>query len=73
MIAEDHFSRWLGVKVLDLSEGYCRLQASIREEMLNSFGMVHGGVPFSLQTPPSHMPATTGTPAPSRSMPTCRS
>jgi len=48
MIAKDHFSRWLGVEVLDLSEGYCRLQASIREEMLNSFGMVHGGVPFSL-------------------------
>ena len=48
MVDEDRFSRWLGVEVLDLSEGYCRLRAPIREEMLNSFGMAHGGVPFSL-------------------------
>ena len=48
MIQEDRFSRWLGVELLELSEGYSRIRMTIREEMVNGFGIVHGGVPFSL-------------------------
>jgi acyl-CoA thioesterase len=48
MMQEDRFSRWLGVEVLEVSEGYSRIHMTIREEMLNGFGIVHGGVPFSL-------------------------
>lgn len=48
MMAKDHFSKWLGIKVLSIDVGYCLLEAKMKKEMLNGFGMVHGGVTFSL-------------------------
>ena len=48
MMRNDLFSRWLGIRVLEISEGYAKLQLSLREEMLNGFGVIHGGVTFSL-------------------------
>ena len=44
----DSFSRWLGIKVLEVREGYSKIQMEIRDEMLNGLGIVHGGIPFSL-------------------------
>jgi acyl-CoA thioesterase len=44
----DHFSNWLGMELLEIREGYCRVQMTIREEMINGIGIVHGGIPFSL-------------------------
>ena len=44
----DSFSRWLGIKVLEVREGYSKIQMEIRDEMINGFGIAHGGVPFSL-------------------------
>jgi acyl-CoA thioesterase len=48
MIQHDRFSQWLGIEVLDIKEGYSKIKMTIREEMLNGFGIVHGGVTFSL-------------------------
>ncbi len=48
MLAKDHFSKWLGIVVDDYKEGYCKLHFTIRQEMLNGFGTVHGGVLFSV-------------------------
>ena len=48
MMQEDRFSQWLGITVLEVREGYSRLQMTIRPEMVNGFGIVHGGVSFSL-------------------------
>lgn len=48
MLRNDLFSRWLGIQVLEISEGYAKLQLTLREEMLNGFGVIHGGVTFSL-------------------------
>ncbi len=48
MMNEDRFSQWLGIIVLEVREGYSRLQMKIRPEMVNGFGIVHGGVSFSL-------------------------
>jgi acyl-CoA thioesterase len=48
MLQHDHFSRWLGVEVLEIKPSYCRLQMTIRREMLNGFGIAHGGITFSL-------------------------
>jgi len=48
MMENDFFSQWMGVQVLDVSEGYSRVKMSIRKEMVNGFGIVHGGIPFSL-------------------------
>ena len=48
MLQKDLFSQWLGIKVLDVREGYSKLQMVLREEMVNGFGVIHGGVTFSL-------------------------
>lgn len=48
MMREDLFSQWLGIEVLEVREGYCRIRMTLRPEMINGFGVVHGGVAFSL-------------------------
>ena len=48
MMENDRFSQWMGIEVLDIREGYSHIRMEIRPEMANGFGIVHGGVPFSL-------------------------
>lgn len=48
MMQHDAFSQWLGIEVLEIREGYSRIRMTIRNEMVNGFGIVHGGIPFSL-------------------------
>ena len=48
MMRDDLFSQWLGIQVIEVGEGYARLQMTLRQEMLNGFGVIHGGVTFSL-------------------------
>jgi acyl-CoA thioesterase len=48
MLRHDKFSEWLGIEVLEIREGYSKIRMEIRSEMLNGFGIVHGGVPFSM-------------------------
>ena len=48
MMENDFFSQWMGVEVLDVREGYSKIRMTIRKEMVNGFGIVHGGLPFSL-------------------------
>ena len=47
MMATDYFSQWLGLQLVSISEGSCVLQMQVRAEMLNGFGMLHGGVTFA--------------------------
>ena len=44
----DAFSQWLGIEILEVREGFCKLQMKIRQEMTNGFGIAHGGICFSL-------------------------
>ncbi len=48
MLANDPFSRWLGVKILSTRPGKTSLSMTIRPEMLNGFNRCHGGVTFAL-------------------------
>ena len=48
MMKKDLFSQWLGIRVLDVKEGYSKVEMTVRPEMVNGFGIVHGGIPFSL-------------------------
>lgn len=48
MMNHDGFSKWLGISVLEVSEGKSKIQMTVREEMINGFGIVHGGIAFSL-------------------------
>ena len=48
MISRDAFSKWLGIKVLEVSKGFCRLEMIVRKEMTNGFNIAHGGISYSL-------------------------
>lgn len=48
MMEHDLFSQWLGIEVLEVKEGYSKIKMKIRKEMVNGFGIVHGGIAFSL-------------------------
>ncbi|HCY88784.1 MAG TPA: hydroxyphenylacetyl-CoA thioesterase PaaI [Chitinophagaceae bacterium] len=48
MMENDLFSQWLGIEVLEVREGYSRIRMTVRKEMINGFGIVHGGIAFSL-------------------------
>ena len=48
MINEDAFSQWLGIKILEISEGFCKLRIQVRDEMTNGFSIAHGGISYSL-------------------------
>ena len=48
LLQKDLFSQWLGISVIEIKEGYSKIKMSVREEMINGFGIVHGGIAFSL-------------------------
>ncbi len=48
MMQHDAFSRWLGIEIIEVKEGYAKIKMTIRPEMVNGFGIVHGGIAFSL-------------------------
>jgi len=48
MMEHDLFSQWLGIEVIEVLEGYSKIRMTIRPEMINGFGIVHGGVAFAL-------------------------
>jgi acyl-CoA thioesterase len=48
VIQQDLFSQWLGIEVLEIKEGYSKIKMTVRNEMMNGLGIVHGGIAFSL-------------------------
>ena len=48
MMSGDAFSQWLGIEILELSEGVCKLKMTVRDEMTNGFNIAHGGISYSL-------------------------
>ncbi|HLR76363.1 MAG TPA: hotdog fold thioesterase [Balneolaceae bacterium] len=47
MMAEDAFSQWLGIEVMEVGPGYVKLQMDIRDEMNNGFQVTHGGIAYA--------------------------
>lgn len=48
MMQDDLFSQWMGVKIIEISEGYSKIKMKLRTEMINGFNVIHGGIIFSL-------------------------
>ncbi len=48
MFENDWFSQWLGIERMEVLPGRSVLRIVIRKEMLNGFGILHGGITFSL-------------------------
>jgi acyl-CoA thioesterase len=47
MYKDDKFSQWLGIETIIIQEGLCILKMEVRPEMVNGFGIAHGGIAFS--------------------------
>lgn len=48
LLENDHASKWMGIEVLALGDGHATIRMTLRQEMLNGFGMAHGGMIFAL-------------------------
>ncbi len=48
MFEADWFSQWLGIEKILVESGKCILRMSVKKEMLNGFGIAHGGITYSL-------------------------
>jgi len=47
MLANDPFSRWMGIELVAVRPGFCEIRMTAREEMANGFGIIHGGLVFA--------------------------
>jgi acyl-CoA thioesterase len=43
----DYASEWMGIEVVALDDGHATVRMMLRQEMLNGFGMAHGGMIFA--------------------------
>jgi acyl-CoA thioesterase len=48
MMEKDAFSQSLGIEVVDVRPRAATVRLTVRADMVNGFGVCHGGVPFSL-------------------------
>ena len=48
MLEKDQFSQWMELKVNSIAEGTSTVSMFVKQEMLNGFGVIHGGVIFAL-------------------------
>lgn len=47
MIENDYCSQWMGIHPIILDRGYCKLSMKVKKEMLNGYGILHGGIAFA--------------------------
>lgn len=47
-LAQDQFAESLGIKLLDMREGYARCAMVVRDDMVNAHRMAHGAAIFTL-------------------------
>ena len=48
MMERDAFSQWLGIEITSVAPNAATVRMTVRPEMVNGFGVCHGGVTFSL-------------------------
>ncbi|WP_028279526.1 hydroxyphenylacetyl-CoA thioesterase PaaI [Arthrobacter sp. H5] len=47
ILEQDHASRWLGIEIIKVDDGHATITMRVRQEMLNGFGIAHGGMIFA--------------------------
>ena len=47
MMEKDYCSQWMGIKPVLLEAGHCIIKMTVKKEMLNGFGILHGGIAFA--------------------------
>jgi len=48
MMDGDAMSQWLGIDVLESGHGVCTCRMTVRQEMVNGFGIAHGAITYAL-------------------------
>jgi len=48
VIREDNYTKFLGIKCIEIGKGYAKYSMMVRENMINFHNVAHGGVIFSL-------------------------
>src|SRR5262249_23767742 len=48
LMERDAFSQWLGIEVTSVAPHVVAVRMTVRDEMTNGFGVVHGGIVFSV-------------------------
>ena len=48
LLARDAFSEWLGIEAMEIAPRRSTLRMTVRKEMVNGFGVAHGGIVYSL-------------------------
>jgi len=47
MMEKDYCSQWMGIAPVLLEQGHCKISMTVKKEMLNGFGILHGGIAFA--------------------------
>lgn len=47
MMSKDHCSQWMGIEPVRIEEGHCVIKMKVHKEMLNGFGILHGGIAYA--------------------------
>ena len=47
MMATDYCSQWMGIEPVILEEGHCKIKMKVQKEMLNGYGILHGGIAYT--------------------------
>lgn len=48
ILTDDYATEWMGLSVLELGDGTATVSTTLRREMLNGFGIAHGGMLFAI-------------------------
>lgn len=48
MYSRDHASHWLGLKIVEVREGYAQMTMEVKQHMANGHDLGHGGLTFAL-------------------------
>ena len=63
ILENDYASEWMGIEVLSLGDGEATIRMTLRQEMLNGFGMAHGGMIFAFADTAFALACNPATPA----------
>ena len=47
MMSKDYCSQWMGIEPIFLKEGHCKIKMTVKKDMLNGYGILHGGIAFT--------------------------
>ena len=48
MLSNDKFSQWLDLEITSIGKGFCEATCRTKEDMLNGFDILHGGITYSI-------------------------